>query len=168
MIAYCGRPAAAASCDPFPYIVPRYARETITGVRSLGVALATAIISQSDSHADCGVAKFVRACGRSEWIWREIAAVSTKDTSANPWEVPRHASEQVTRRLLQLFRGRYSSARFAAVGCAGSSMIRACQSADVARPHATAQRMRASRVRSPREGRRPFNQCRDLDGVFRD
>jgi hypothetical protein len=49
MIAYCGRPAAAAFCDPFPYIVPRYARETIAEIRSLGVALATAIMSQSGS-----------------------------------------------------------------------------------------------------------------------
>ena len=49
MIAYCGRPAAAAFCDPFPYIDPRYARETIAEIRSLGVALATAIINQTGS-----------------------------------------------------------------------------------------------------------------------
>ena len=49
MLAYCGRPAAAAFCDPFPYIEPRYARETIPEIRSLGVALATAIITQSGS-----------------------------------------------------------------------------------------------------------------------
>ena len=49
MLACCGRPAAAAFCDPFPYIVPRYARETIAEIRSLGVALATAIISQTGS-----------------------------------------------------------------------------------------------------------------------
>ena len=49
MLAYCGRPAAAAFGDPFPYIVPRYARETIAEIRSLGVALATAIMSQSAS-----------------------------------------------------------------------------------------------------------------------
>ena len=49
MIAYCGRPAAAAFCDRFPYIVPRYARETIAEIRSLGVALATAIMSETDS-----------------------------------------------------------------------------------------------------------------------
>ena len=50
MLAYYGRPAAAASCDPFPYIVPRYARETIAGICSLGVALATAIMSQTGSY----------------------------------------------------------------------------------------------------------------------
>jgi hypothetical protein len=49
MLAYCGRPAAASSCDRFPYIVPRYARETIAGICSLGVALVTAIISQTGS-----------------------------------------------------------------------------------------------------------------------
>ena len=49
MFAYCGRPAAAAFDDPFPYIVPRYARETIAEIRSLGVALATANINQADS-----------------------------------------------------------------------------------------------------------------------
>jgi hypothetical protein len=49
MLAYCGRPAAAAFCDPFPYIEPRYARETIAEIRSLGVALATAIITQTGS-----------------------------------------------------------------------------------------------------------------------
>jgi hypothetical protein len=49
MIACCGRPAAASFCDRFPYIVPRYARETIAETCSLGVALATAIISQTDS-----------------------------------------------------------------------------------------------------------------------
>ena len=35
--------------DRFPYIVPHYARETIAQIRSLGVALATAIIGQTDS-----------------------------------------------------------------------------------------------------------------------
>jgi hypothetical protein len=50
MLAYCGRPAAAAFGDPFPYIVPRYARETIAESRSLGVALATAIITQAGSN----------------------------------------------------------------------------------------------------------------------
>jgi hypothetical protein len=50
MLAYCGRPAAAAFCDPSPYIDPRYARETIAEIRSLGVALATAIITQTGSH----------------------------------------------------------------------------------------------------------------------
>src|SRR5215472_1655652 len=51
MLACCGRPAAAAFCDRFPYIVPRYARETIAEIRSLGVALATAIIGQAGSSA---------------------------------------------------------------------------------------------------------------------
>ena len=45
MIAYCGRPPAASFGDRFPYIEPRYARETIAEICSLGVALATAIIS---------------------------------------------------------------------------------------------------------------------------
>ena len=54
MLAYCGRPSAAAFCDPFPYIVPRYARETIAEIRSLGVALATAIIGQSGSMRALG------------------------------------------------------------------------------------------------------------------
>jgi hypothetical protein len=49
MLAYCGRPAAAAFCDPFPYIEPRYAREMIAEIRSLGVALATAITTQTGS-----------------------------------------------------------------------------------------------------------------------
>jgi hypothetical protein len=50
MLAYCGRPSSAAFCDPFPYIVPRYARETIAETRSIWVALATAIISQTGSY----------------------------------------------------------------------------------------------------------------------
>jgi len=49
MLAYCGRPAAASSCDPFPYIEHSYARETIAGICSLTVALATAIIGQTGS-----------------------------------------------------------------------------------------------------------------------
>jgi len=49
MLAYCGRPAAASFCDPFPYIEPRYARETIAESCSLPVVLATAIISQTGS-----------------------------------------------------------------------------------------------------------------------
>jgi len=49
MLAYCGRPPAASSGDRFPYIEPRYARETIAGICSLGVALATAIITQTGS-----------------------------------------------------------------------------------------------------------------------
>jgi len=49
MLAYCGRPSAAASGDPSSYIVPRYARVTIAGIYSLRVALATAIISQTGS-----------------------------------------------------------------------------------------------------------------------
>jgi hypothetical protein len=49
MLAYCGRPPSAAFCDRFPYIGPRYARETIAEICSMGVALATAIISQTGS-----------------------------------------------------------------------------------------------------------------------
>ena len=49
MLAYCGRPPSASFCDPFPYIGPRYARETIAESCSMGVALATAIISQTGS-----------------------------------------------------------------------------------------------------------------------
>ena len=49
MLAYCGRPSAAAFPDPFPYIEPRYARETIGEICSLRVALATAIISHTGS-----------------------------------------------------------------------------------------------------------------------
>src|SRR5207244_3540962 len=36
MITYCGRPPAASSGDRFPYIEPRYARETIAAICSLG------------------------------------------------------------------------------------------------------------------------------------
>jgi hypothetical protein len=50
MLAYCGRPGSAAFCDPFPYIDPRYARETIAEIGSIRGALATAIISQSGSQ----------------------------------------------------------------------------------------------------------------------
>jgi hypothetical protein len=49
MITYCGRPPSASFCDPFPYIDPRYARETITESCSMWVALATAILSQAGS-----------------------------------------------------------------------------------------------------------------------
>jgi len=49
MIAYCGRPSAASCRDHFPYIDPRYARETIAAICSLAVVLATAIISQTGS-----------------------------------------------------------------------------------------------------------------------
>jgi hypothetical protein len=49
MLAYCGRPPAASSGDRFPYIDPRYARETIAGICSLEAALATAIITQAGS-----------------------------------------------------------------------------------------------------------------------
>jgi hypothetical protein len=49
MIAYCGRLPTASFRDPFPYIEPRYARETIAEICSLAVALATAIISQTGS-----------------------------------------------------------------------------------------------------------------------
>jgi hypothetical protein len=57
MLAYCGRPAAAAQVfedmgDPFPYIVPRRRRETIAEIRSLGVALATASMNQTGSEPD--------------------------------------------------------------------------------------------------------------------
>jgi NAD(P)-dependent dehydrogenase (short-subunit alcohol dehydrogenase family) len=52
MLAYSGRPPAAYSGDPSSYIVPRYARVTIAGICSLGVALATAIISQTGSRVD--------------------------------------------------------------------------------------------------------------------
>jgi hypothetical protein len=61
MLAYCGRPSSAAFCDPFPYIDPRYARETIAEIGSIRVALATAIISQtgswpaSESSSSCRV-----------------------------------------------------------------------------------------------------------------
>jgi len=51
MIAYCGRPPAASFGDRFPYIEPRYARETIAEICSLGVALATAIITQTGSES---------------------------------------------------------------------------------------------------------------------
>jgi hypothetical protein len=47
MLAYCGRPISAAFCDAFPYIDPRYVRETIAETCSIWVALATAIISQT-------------------------------------------------------------------------------------------------------------------------
>jgi len=50
MLAYCGRPPAASFGDRFPYIVPAMPRETIAEICSLGVALATAIISQTGSR----------------------------------------------------------------------------------------------------------------------
>jgi len=50
MLAYCGRPAVASCCDPFPYIEHRYARETIAAICSLPGALATAIIRQTGSY----------------------------------------------------------------------------------------------------------------------
>jgi hypothetical protein len=49
MITYCGRPPSASFCDRFPYIDPRYARETIAESCSMGGALATAIMSQAGS-----------------------------------------------------------------------------------------------------------------------
>jgi hypothetical protein len=49
MLAYCGRPASASFCDRFPYIGPRYARETIAEICSMWVALVTAIITQTGS-----------------------------------------------------------------------------------------------------------------------
>jgi hypothetical protein len=42
-------PSSASFCDRFPYIEPRYARETIAETCSMRVALATAIISQTGS-----------------------------------------------------------------------------------------------------------------------
>ena len=53
MIAYCGRPRSASFCDPFPYIDPRYARETIAESCSIRVALATAIMTQTGSYWEC-------------------------------------------------------------------------------------------------------------------
>src|SRR5580698_10260201 len=50
MLAYCGRPRSVGFCDPFPYIVPRYARETIAETYSIWVALATAIVGQTGSR----------------------------------------------------------------------------------------------------------------------
>src|ERR1700691_29346 len=50
MLACCGRPRSASFCDRFPYIGPRYARETIAETCSIWVALATAIMSQPGSH----------------------------------------------------------------------------------------------------------------------
>jgi hypothetical protein len=52
MITYCGRLPAASSGDRFPYIDPRYARETIAAICSLGGALATAIIRQTGSQQE--------------------------------------------------------------------------------------------------------------------
>jgi len=49
MIACCGRPTAAAFCDPFAYIVHTM-RETIAKICSLRVTLATAIMSQTGSY----------------------------------------------------------------------------------------------------------------------
>jgi hypothetical protein len=51
MLAYCGRPRSASFCDRFPYIDPRYARQTIAESCSIWVALATAIISHTGSSA---------------------------------------------------------------------------------------------------------------------
>jgi len=45
----CVAPSSASFCDRFPYIGPRYARETIAESCSMRVALATAIISQTRS-----------------------------------------------------------------------------------------------------------------------
>jgi hypothetical protein len=50
MLAYCGRPSSASFCDPFPYIGPRYARETIAESCSMRAALATAIMIQTGSQ----------------------------------------------------------------------------------------------------------------------
>jgi len=52
MITYCGRPAAAYFCDPFPYIEPSYARETIAEICSLGVAsLRRSLVRQAPRRA---------------------------------------------------------------------------------------------------------------------
>src|SRR6185437_13071300 len=50
MLAYCGRPPTASFGDRYSYIVPRYARVTIAETCSRGVALVTAIISQTGSN----------------------------------------------------------------------------------------------------------------------
>jgi hypothetical protein len=49
MIAYCGRPAAASFRDPSAYIARTMRRYTIAEICSLGVALVTALISQTGS-----------------------------------------------------------------------------------------------------------------------
>ena len=49
MLAYCGRPRSASFCDRFPYIDPRYARQTIAESCSIRVTLATAIMTQTGS-----------------------------------------------------------------------------------------------------------------------
>jgi len=51
MIAYCGRPPAASFRDPFAYIALSMRRETIAEICSLGVALVTALMSQTGSNA---------------------------------------------------------------------------------------------------------------------
>ena len=49
MFAYCGRPRSADFRDRFPYIGHRYARKTIAEICSTWDALATALITQTDS-----------------------------------------------------------------------------------------------------------------------
>jgi hypothetical protein len=60
MLAYCGRPSSASFCDRFPYIGPRYARETIAETCSMRVALATAIISQTGSKRNSNATRLER------------------------------------------------------------------------------------------------------------
>jgi hypothetical protein len=50
MLAYCGRPPIGRFPQSFPLHSPHYARETIVEIGSMGVALATAIISQTGSR----------------------------------------------------------------------------------------------------------------------
>jgi hypothetical protein len=49
MLTYCGRPWRHLFCDPFAYVVPRYARETIAENLLARVALVTAIMTQTGS-----------------------------------------------------------------------------------------------------------------------
>ena len=62
MLAYCGRPSSAAFCDPFPYVDPRYARETIAESYSIWVALATAIINQSGFELSAALPRAFCGC----------------------------------------------------------------------------------------------------------
>src|SRR5581483_540190 len=102
MLTYCERPAAAACCDPFPYIDPRYARETIAAICSLPAVLATAIISQTGSWSALPVCARKMAC--------VIAALlMSANAVANPL-----ASGQDT---AQIERGRYLTAAGDCVAC---------------------------------------------------
>ena len=51
MLAYCGRPPSAPFCDRFPYIGPRYARETIAEICSMGPAVTRALRAHRRSRA---------------------------------------------------------------------------------------------------------------------